>query len=98
MYIISYIRCIISSLIYSESRATVDDFGSTGTFIQHIYLHFSSSPQNGDLDFKNIDPEFVREPVPNSVGKSCTANISASVQEADNAFMGFTYVPPTDLE
>lgn len=54
--------------------------------------------QNGDLDFKNIDPEFVREPVPNSVGKSCTANISASVQEADNAFMGFTYVPPTDLE
>lgn len=53
---------------------------------------------NGDLDFKNIDPEFVREPVPNSVGKSCTANISASVQEADNAFMGFTYVPPTDLE
>lgn len=48
------------------------------------------------MDVKNIDPEFVREPVPNSVGKSVDPNtVSASVQDADNVFEGFTYVPPT---
>ncbi|KAI8495889.1 PREDICTED: serine/threonine-protein kinase Sgk3-like isoform X2 [Branchiostoma belcheri] len=50
---------------------------------------------SGQLDLKHFDPEFVREPVPGSVGKS-TGVISASVQEADAAFMGFSYAPPAE--
>ncbi|XP_074642748.1 serine/threonine-protein kinase Sgk1-like [Tubulanus polymorphus] len=48
------------------------------------------------LDLKHFDPEFVREPVPQSVGKSVDSGhmISASVLEADNAFLGFSYAPP----
>ena len=49
------------------------------------------------MDTKNIDPEFIREAVPQSVGRSLESHmVSASVQEADNAFTGFTYVPPTE--
>ncbi|ELU03722.1 hypothetical protein CAPTEDRAFT_172316 [Capitella teleta] len=54
---------------------------------------------SGHMDLRNFDPEFVREPVPASVGKSATGGgklISASVIEADNAFQGFSYVPPAD--
>ncbi|XP_029838602.2 serine/threonine-protein kinase Sgk1 isoform X1 [Ixodes scapularis] len=50
---------------------------------------------NGCMDLKNIDPEFVREPVPASVGRSQT--MSASVQDADTAFQGFSYAPPMDF-
>ncbi|CAH1788131.1 unnamed protein product [Owenia fusiformis] len=49
----------------------------------------------GQMDLKHFDPEFVREPVPASVGKSTNNNqISASVLEADGVFEGFSYVPP----
>lgn len=56
------------------------------------------NPQVTDkLSTTNIDPEFVREPVPQSVVRSLDPNmVSASVQESDGAFMGFTYVPPTE--
>ncbi|XP_033645213.1 serine/threonine-protein kinase Sgk1-like [Asterias rubens] len=50
-----------------------------------------------NMDTKNIDPDFVREPVPQSVGRSIESHmVSASVQEADSAFTGFTYVPPSE--
>ncbi|XP_013404642.1 serine/threonine-protein kinase Sgk1 [Lingula anatina] len=51
---------------------------------------------SNEMDLKHFDPEFVREPVPASVGKSAdsSALISASVQETDAVFEGFTYVPP----
>lgn len=49
----------------------------------------------GNLDLKNIDPEFIREPVPASVGKS--QGMSVSVQDGDNAFVGFSYAPPLNL-
>ena len=53
--------------------------------------------QSDKMDTKNIDPEFIREAVPQSVGRSLESHmVSASVQEADNAFTGFTYVPPTE--
>ncbi|XP_077991813.1 serine/threonine-protein kinase Sgk1-like [Glandiceps talaboti] len=53
----------------------------------------------GHMDLKHFDPEFVREPVPGSVGRSLDPSaISASVQEADNAFVGFSYVPPAALD
>ncbi|KAM7451879.1 Serine/threonine-protein kinase Sgk1 [Porites harrisoni] len=52
---------------------------------------------SGQLDLKHFDPEFVREPVPGSVGKSAdSAFLSASVDDPDDAFVGFTYVPPTE--
>lgn len=51
---------------------------------------------SGHLDLKHFDPEFVREPVPQSVGKSQTSNICCSVDDPDDAFLGFTYVPPTE--
>lgn len=51
---------------------------------------------SGPLDLKHFDPEFVREPVPGSVGRSAdSAFMSASVEEPDDAFIGFTYVRPT---
>lgn len=53
---------------------------------------------SGQLDLKHFDPEFVREPVPASVGKSPGLNklVSASVMEADGMFQGFSYVPPAE--
>ncbi|KAK3728890.1 hypothetical protein QZH41_010188 [Actinostola sp. cb2023] len=52
---------------------------------------------SGQLDLKHFDPEFVREPVPGSVGKSADSNfVSASVDDPDDAFVGFTYVPPSE--
>ncbi|XP_013772600.1 serine/threonine-protein kinase Sgk2-like [Limulus polyphemus] len=51
---------------------------------------------NGELDLKNIDPEFIKEPVPASVGKS--QGMSASVQDVDTAFQGFSYAPPLYLD
>lgn len=52
--------------------------------------------QRGSLDLKNIDPEFTKEPVPSSVGKSqIDANsLSSSAKEANAAFEGFSYAPP----
>jgi hypothetical protein len=50
------------------------------------------------MDLKHFDPEFVREPVPASVTKVGDGQIvSASVDEPDDAFVGFTYVPPNAL-
>ncbi|KAG9356170.1 hypothetical protein JZ751_001014 [Albula glossodonta] len=48
-------------------------------------------------DITNFDPEFTEEMVPNSVcfpgGHS---GVNASVLEADDAFLGFSYAPPSD--
>jgi len=49
----------------------------------------------GKMDLKNIDPEFIREPVPASLARS--QSLSASVQDADVSFVGFSYAPPTEL-
>jgi serum/glucocorticoid-regulated kinase 1 len=53
---------------------------------------------HSDADTRNIDPEFTKEAVPQSVGKSTdsTNRVSASVIEADDTFSGFSYVPPID--
>lgn len=48
----------------------------------------------GQMDLKNIDPEFIREPVPASLARSYS--LSASVQDAD-LFPGFSYAPPSEL-
>uniref|UniRef100_A0A8C4DI96 Serum/glucocorticoid regulated kinase family member 3 n=1 Tax=Dicentrarchus labrax TaxID=13489 RepID=A0A8C4DI96_DICLA len=48
-------------------------------------------------DISNFDPEFTDEMVPNSVCWSQDHSIvNASVMEADDAFVGFSYAPPSD--
>lgn len=53
--------------------------------------------QNSFSDISNFDPEFTDEMVPNSVCWSQEHSvINASVMEADDAFVGFSYAPPSD--
>uniref|UniRef100_A0A673NEU1 Serine/threonine-protein kinase Sgk1 n=1 Tax=Sinocyclocheilus rhinocerous TaxID=307959 RepID=A0A673NEU1_9TELE len=48
-------------------------------------------------DISNFDPEFTEETVPNSVCFSSGLSIvNASVMEADEAFLGFSYAPPSE--
>ncbi|XP_072410046.1 serine/threonine-protein kinase Sgk1 isoform X3 [Chiloscyllium punctatum] len=52
---------------------------------------------SGPSDLQHFDPEFTEEPVPNSIGRSPdNALITASVKEASEAFLGFSYAPPLD--
>ena len=43
------------------------------------------------MDLKHFDPEFVKEPVPASVGRSAGFGVTSSAQ--DGVFAGFSYVP-----
>uniref|UniRef100_A0A8C5AI46 Serum/glucocorticoid regulated kinase family member 3 n=1 Tax=Gadus morhua TaxID=8049 RepID=A0A8C5AI46_GADMO len=48
-------------------------------------------------DISNFDPEFTDETVPSSVCWSPGHSfVNASVMEADEAFLGFSYAPPSD--
>ncbi|KAE8598927.1 hypothetical protein XENTR_v10016993 [Xenopus tropicalis] len=52
---------------------------------------------NGPDDISNFDKEFTEEMVPYSVCVSSDYSIvNASVEEADDAFVGFSYAPPSD--
>ncbi|KAJ7417030.1 Serine/threonine-protein kinase Sgk1 [Pitangus sulphuratus] len=52
---------------------------------------------SGPSDLRHFDPEFTDEPVPNSIGQSPDSIlITASVKEAAEAFLGFSYAPPMD--
>ncbi|XP_039272059.2 serine/threonine-protein kinase Sgk3-like [Styela clava] len=51
----------------------------------------------GPEDLKHVDPEFVQEPVPESLGENDDHTVNASVQEVDDAFVGFSYAPPSIL-
>lgn len=52
---------------------------------------------SGPSDLRHFDPEFTDEPVPNSIGQSSDSIlITASVQEAAEAFLGFSYAPSMD--
>ncbi|XP_048451448.1 serine/threonine-protein kinase Sgk3 isoform X2 [Rhincodon typus] len=51
----------------------------------------------GPEDLQNFDPEFTEEPVPQSVCRSPDRSVvNASVLEADDAFIGFSYAPPIE--
>lgn len=52
--------------------------------------------QNSFSDISNFDPEFTDEMVPNSVCWPEHSIVNASVMEADDAFVGFSYAPPSD--
>jgi len=46
---------------------------------------------------RHFDPEFTDEPVPNSIGCSPdSALVTASITEAGEAFLGFSYAPAMD--
>ncbi|CAK8691669.1 unnamed protein product [Clavelina lepadiformis] len=49
----------------------------------------------GPEDLRHVDPEFIREPVTKSLNE-INSKVSASVQEADDAFIGFSYAPPVE--
>ncbi|OCT80280.1 hypothetical protein XELAEV_18027098mg [Xenopus laevis] len=52
---------------------------------------------SGPSDLQHFDPEFTEEPVPNSIGQSPDSIlITASIKEAAEAFMGFSYAPPME--
>uniref|UniRef100_A0A4W3GEN2 Serum/glucocorticoid regulated kinase family member 3 n=1 Tax=Callorhinchus milii TaxID=7868 RepID=A0A4W3GEN2_CALMI len=51
----------------------------------------------GPEDLQNFDPEFTEEQVPHSICQSPDRSIvNASVLEADDAFIGFSYAPPIE--
>ncbi|XP_022649490.1 serine/threonine-protein kinase Sgk2-like isoform X2 [Varroa jacobsoni] len=47
---------------------------------------------SGKADLNNIDPEFTKEPVPQSVARS-NGSVSLSASMVDNEFKGFSYAP-----
>ncbi|KAM4718998.1 serine/threonine-protein kinase Sgk3 isoform 3-T3 [Anableps anableps] len=52
---------------------------------------------SSSCDITNFDPEFTEEMVPNSICWTKEHSIvNASVMEADDAFLGFSYAPPSD--
>lgn len=60
-------------------------------FFSNVLLQASPS------DISNFDPEFTEEVVPNSICWTQERSIvTASVMEADDAFVGFSYAPPSD--
>ncbi|XP_069777452.1 serine/threonine-protein kinase Sgk3 isoform X2 [Narcine bancroftii] len=51
----------------------------------------------GPEDLQNFDPEFTEEPVSHSICHSQDRSVvNASVLEADDAFIGFSYAPPIE--
>jgi len=90
----------------SNRLGTANDFGD---LVNHEFFASISWPDleakrikppynpnvKGPMDLSQLDPEFTREAVPASVGRSVGV-ISASVQEANEEFVGFTYVPPSE--
>ena len=57
---------------------------------------FSPILQNSPHDITNFDPEFTGETVTNSVCYTEESIVNAIVMEADDAFLGFSYAPPSD--
>lgn len=69
---------------------------SMNTNMTHVFIPFLFL-QSSYCDISNFDSEFTDEMVPNSVCWSQEHSIvNASVMEADDAFVGFSYAPPSD--
>lgn len=66
---------------------------TTNIFVHSLFVAL----QNSFSDISNFDPEFTEEMVPKSVCWSHEHSIvNASVMEADDAFVGFSYAPPSE--
>lgn len=77
-----------------------DCYGLANPFLSPLFLSptpSSSSYQTGPNDLRHFDPEFTDEPVPSSIGCSPdSALVTASIKEAAEAFVGFSYAPSMD--
>uniref|UniRef100_A0A672P187 Serine/threonine-protein kinase Sgk3-like n=1 Tax=Sinocyclocheilus grahami TaxID=75366 RepID=A0A672P187_SINGR len=94
-------------LLDSQGHIVLTDFGlckegmsqadTTTTFCGTPELPPPFNPSvESQYDISNFDPEFTEETVPNSVCFSSGLSIvNASVMEADEAFLGFSYAPPS---
>jgi len=52
---------------------------------------------SSNADIRNIDPEFHKEPIPTSIPNSqLHSTTHLSVEDVDDSFIGFSYVPPMD--
>lgn len=92
MYINSKYHCIDCVLhYYMLEMFAFHVFVNTDIFVHSVVL------QNSFSDISNFDPEFTEEMVPKSVCWSQEHSIvNASVMEADDAFVGFSYAPPSE--
>ena len=87
----------VSVLVVAQSSSEIPE-GLTNNPV-FAWKKPAFSLQKGVMDLQHIDPQFTREPVTSSLGCShSTFALSASVKEADDAFAGFSYAPPIDLE
>lgn len=81
---------VVRSLFDESSLATV--FFVTSQIKQFLFRF-----QTGPNDLRHFDPEFTDEPVPSSIGCSPdSVLITASIKEAAEAFVGFSYAPSMD--
>lgn len=84
-----YIYCVLHYCMLKIFAFHV--FVNTNIFVHSVVL------QNSFSDISNFDPEFTEEMVPKSVCWSQEHSIvNASVMEADDAFVGFSYAPPSE--
>lgn len=72
-------------------------FWLANPFLSPLIFPPSSPSQTGPNDLRHFDPEFTDEPVPSSIGCSPDSMlVTASIKEASEAFVGFSYAPSMD--
>lgn len=100
-------RNILESLLHKDKRKRLGAIDDADEVKRHEFfqsINWSDleakrilPPFNPNVrdnyDLKNIDPEFVRETIPNSVMKSVGGNGGTSYNGMDNCFQGFSYAP-----
>lgn len=104
-------RNLLEGLLQKDKTKRLGAHGDINEVRQHVFfasldwslLEKKKLPPPFDphvsdsMDFKNIDPAFVQEPVPESVALSADiSRVSDSVREAETAFAGFSYVQSSD--
>ncbi|KPP59433.1 hypothetical protein Z043_122643 [Scleropages formosus] len=87
----------LATTSYACKHPEVQSILNMGTPQDAELINTNSSPPSGPNDLRHFDPEFTDEPVPSSIGCSPDSTlVTASVQEAAEAFLGFSYAPSMD--